>query len=60
MRIVRERSQLTEVWGGIEAGGTHFVCAAGAGPYDLRAEISFPCYPAWADGWEEAERSRGS
>ena len=42
MRIVRERSQLTEVWGGIEAGGTHFVCAAGTGPYDLREEISFP------------------
>lgn len=42
MRIVKERSQSTEVWGGIEAGGTNFVCAAGTGPYDLRAKISFP------------------
>ena len=33
---------MTEVWGGIEAGGTHFVCAAGSGPDDLRAEVRFP------------------
>ncbi|MGC8837462.1 MAG: ROK family protein [Anaerolineae bacterium] len=30
------------VWGGIEAGGTKFVCAVGTGPGDLRAEVQFP------------------
>jgi fructokinase len=30
------------VYGGIEAGGTKFVCAVGTGPGDLRAEIRFP------------------
>jgi fructokinase len=29
------------LWGGIEAGGTKFVCAAGTGPDDVRAEIRF-------------------
>lgn len=33
---------MTEVWGGIEAGGTHFVCAIGTGPDDVAAETSFP------------------
>jgi fructokinase len=28
--------------GGIEAGGTKFVCSVGSGPYDLRAEQRFP------------------
>ena len=28
--------------GGIEAGGTKFVCSAGSGPQDLRAEARFP------------------
>jgi fructokinase len=28
--------------GGIEAGGTKFVCAVGTGPEDLRAEVRFP------------------
>ena len=28
--------------GGIEAGGTKFVCAVGTGPDDLRAEERFP------------------
>ncbi|RME34274.1 MAG: ROK family protein, partial [Deltaproteobacteria bacterium] len=27
---------------GIEAGGTKFVCAAGTGPDDIRAETRFP------------------
>ncbi len=30
------------LFGGIEAGGTKFVCAVGGGPDDLRAETSFP------------------
>ncbi len=30
------------LFAGIEAGGTKFVCAAGSGPDDLRAEIQFP------------------
>jgi fructokinase len=30
------------LYGGIEAGGTKFVCAVGSGPDDIRAEIRFP------------------
>jgi fructokinase len=30
------------LWGGIEAGGTKFVCAVGAGPGQIEAEIRFP------------------
>ena len=29
------------LWGGIEAGGTKFVCAVGTGPDDIRAETRF-------------------
>lgn len=32
----------TQLFGGVEAGGTKFVCAVGAGPDDLRAETRFP------------------
>ncbi len=30
------------ILGGIEAGGTKFVCAVGTGPDDIRSEIRFP------------------
>ena len=30
------------LWGGVEAGGTKFVCAVGTGPDDLREETRFP------------------
>jgi len=33
---------MTKVWGGIEAGGTKFVCAIGTGPDNVRAEVRFP------------------
>ena len=33
---------MTETWGGIEAGGTRFVCAVGDGPGRLAAETAFP------------------
>src|SRR5512132_3545252 len=30
------------LFGGIEGGGTKFVCAVGTGPDDIRAEVRFP------------------
>ena len=33
---------MTNLYGGIEAGGTKFVCAVGTGPDDVRAEARFP------------------
>ena len=33
---------MTQLYGGIEAGGTKFVCAVGTGPNDMRAEVRFP------------------
>lgn len=33
---------MTKLFGGIEAGGTKFVCAVGTGPDDVRAEVRFP------------------
>ena len=32
---------MTQLYGGIEAGGTKFVCAVGTGPNDMRAEVRF-------------------
>jgi fructokinase len=33
---------MSPLYGGIEAGGTKFVCAVGTGPEDIRAEVRFP------------------
>lgn len=33
---------MSKLFGGIEAGGTKFVCAVGSGPDDIRAEVRFP------------------
>lgn len=33
---------MTPLYGGIEAGGTKFVCAVASGPGDVRAEVRFP------------------
>jgi fructokinase len=33
---------MSDLFGGIEAGGTKFVCAVGTAPDDIRAEIRFP------------------
>ena len=33
---------MTTLYGGIEAGGTKFVCAVGSGPDDIRAQTTFP------------------
>jgi fructokinase len=51
------------VFGGIEAGGTKFVCAVGTGPGDLRARVQFPTTApretiarAIAFFWEQAQR----
>jgi hypothetical protein len=35
-------NMVEKVYGGIEAGGTKFVCATGTGPADVRAEVRFP------------------
>ena len=36
------KSTRTPLFGGIEGGGTKFVCAVGSGPDDIRAETRFP------------------
>lgn len=33
---------MTSLFGGIEAGGTKFVCAVGSGPQDIRDSVRFP------------------
>ena len=33
---------MSALYGGIEAGGTKFVCAVGTGPDDVRADVRFP------------------
>ncbi len=33
---------MAQLFGGIEGGGTKFVCAVGSGPQDIRAETRFP------------------
>jgi fructokinase len=34
--------RMTQLYGGIEAGGTKFVCMVAGGPGDIRAELRFP------------------
>lgn len=56
---------MTTLFGGIEAGGTKFVCAVGTGPNDLRHEVRFPTTtPAETLGkaiayFQEAETKHG-
>jgi fructokinase len=38
----KRRQDMSQLWGGIEAGGTKFVCAIGTSPDDVRAEIRIP------------------
>jgi fructokinase len=46
MVALRRRSTDNVVYGGIEAGGTKFVCLVGSGPDNVQAEISFrPPHP---------------
>lgn len=40
--LLHGASHMTTLYGGIEAGGTKFVCAVGSGPHDLRDEVRFP------------------
>lgn len=44
VRVLRSRKAypMSPLYGGIEAGGTKFVCAVGTGPDDIRAELRFP------------------
>ena len=39
---MKERREMNELFGGIEAGGTKFVCAVGSGPNDIQALTQFP------------------
>ncbi len=53
------------LYGGIEAGGTKFICAVGTGPEDVRAEIRFPTakpaetLPKTIDFFKEQEKRFG-
>jgi fructokinase len=40
--LLHGASHMTTLYGGIEAGGTKFVCAVGSGPHDLRDEVRLP------------------
>jgi fructokinase len=40
--MVKQSEPATRLYGGIEAGGTKFVCALGTGPDDIRARTQFP------------------
>lgn len=41
VRSRRKSIMSAKIYGGIEAGGTKFVCATGTGPEDIRAEMRF-------------------
>ena len=40
--VVEREGDMARLVGGVEAGGTKFVCAVGTGPDDVRAEARFP------------------
>ena len=40
--ILEGGNYMSITYGGIEAGGTKFVCAVGTGPDDIRTEVRFP------------------
>lgn len=40
--MVKMKNNDQRLFGGIEGGGTKFVCAVGTGPDDIRAEVRFP------------------
>lgn len=42
LSIVQGDVAMNQLYGGVEAGGTKFVCALGSGPDDLHAESRFP------------------
>src|SRR5207247_7681463 len=42
VRRLHSRERVVTVYGGIEAGGTKWVCAVGTGPDDLGATETFP------------------
>jgi len=42
MENAGEHKNALHLFGGIEGGGTKFVCAVGTGPFDIRAEVRFP------------------
>ncbi|MBX7258805.1 MAG: ROK family protein, partial [Candidatus Hydrogenedentes bacterium] len=54
------------LWGGIEAGGTKFVCAVGTGPDDVRDEVRFPtsspdeCIRRSIEFFQAMQKSHGS
>lgn len=57
---------MNDLFGGIEAGGTKFVCAVGSGPDDIRAQVTIPTtspdetISRSVDFFREAQRQHGT